>query len=201
MRNTRDREKNNALDSSQVFAKIANTVFGCSKRLSICPLRTPKSLPSLPNSFVIKLDAYDGEQRREGIGARSRNSSVPGSTERSRFELNLFAASRPPVVEMRFSFLLTAAAVTPSKRMQFHPSGGSFSLTREKFTALPCRSRPRATLDTMLLKKCKLTRGLPYLCDARFTHESRDRAFILGHRLASMILFEKSRRTDTNFRS
>lgn len=84
---------------------------------------------------------------------------------------NLFAASRPPVVEMRFSFLLTAAAVTPSKRMQFHPSGSSFSLTREKFTAPPCRSAFVHYFGhpAMLLKKCKLTRGLPYLWDARFT--------------------------------
>lgn len=30
--------------------------------------------------------------------------------------------------------------------MQFHPTGGSFSLTREKFTAAPCPSHPHALL-------------------------------------------------------
>lgn len=83
---------------------------------------------------------------------------------------NLFAASRPPVVETRFSFLLTAVAVTLLKRMQFHPFGSSFSLTREKFTAPPYHSASAHYFGhTMLLKKCKLTRGLPYLWDARFT--------------------------------
>lgn len=68
-----------------------------------------------PNSFVIKLDAYSGEQR---VSARDRNSSVPGSTELAR----IYSMASRPVVETRFSFLLTAAAVTLLKRMQFHLS-------------------------------------------------------------------------------
>lgn len=132
--------------------------------------------------------------------------------ERARIDrarLNLFAASRPPVVETRFSFLLTAAAVTPSKRMQFHPSGSSFSLTREKFTASPCYSASARYFGhrAMLLKKCKLTRGLPYLWDARCTcaHARIGRPQSLSRDVDSfqwLFFFDakcRSKRMDTDF--
>lgn len=69
---------------------------------------------------------------------------MPGSTELARI---YSAASRLVAAETRFSFLLTVAAVTLSKRMQFHLSGGgrreggraTFCLREEN--TQPCVSR------------------------------------------------------------
>lgn len=79
----------------------------------------------------------------------------------------IYSAACRPVVETRFSFLLTAVAVTLSKRMQFHRSEeereieregeSNFSLTGEKYAALS-----RAFLNTgrwCCWKSASLTEG------------------------------------------
>jgi len=116
------------------------------------------------------------------------NSGVPARRPESKFERaridrarsNLFAASRPLVVEMRFSFLLTLAAVTPSKGMQFHSFRGQLFAYERKIHSDPlCHSYPCATSDTR--RRCGksanwrevyLIYGTHVLC--AYMRESRD---------------------------
>lgn len=87
-----------------------------------------------PNSSVIKLDAYGGEHGA-GIGAESKfeRARTPRSLSR------IYSRRLGPVVETRFSFLLTAAAVTPSKRMQFHPSAAQLFAYERKIRDVVAR--------------------------------------------------------------
>ena len=139
------------------------------------------------------------------------NSGVPARRPESKFERaridrarsNLFAASRPLVAETRFSFLLTPAAVTPSKRMQFHSSRGQLFAYERKIHSDPlCHSYPRATSRDDDTRRCYgksanwrkvcLIYGTHVLC--AYMRESRDYTrFISKHRVASMIFFYECR--------
>lgn len=64
-----------------------------------------------------------------------------------------------PVVETRFSFLLTAAAVTPSKRMQFHPSAQLFAYERKIRGGVVARARATAFAGGKAAGKLQIDEG------------------------------------------
>lgn len=142
-----------------------------------------------------------------GIGARSRNSSVPGSTE-----LSLRTEFIPGVSAARSLKCVSHSCwlrrlLLHRRECNFIRPEAAFRL-REKNSQRRHAARVRALLRTRCCWKSANWRGvcLIYVTHVlrAYTRESRDRAVYLGNvDTASMILFEKYklRRTDTNFRN